>query len=161
MACTVTLGMVTTIYVTPDIKIGFSFLASELAYLLFGPVVGMFYGGAADILKYFVKPVGPFFPGYTLDAMLSGLIYGMFLYKKPIKLWRIAVARAVVVVFVNTLLAAYWRHVTGGNAYSVLLTTMGTKNLIMFPINTAMFYLTVKALQATNVLSAIKQKVSA
>lgn len=34
------------------------------------------FGGALDVLKYIIKPTGPFFFGFTFDAMLSGIIYG-------------------------------------------------------------------------------------
>ena len=58
-----------TIQVGNYLKIGFSGIANQFVYYLFGPVVGCFYGGALDILKYLVKPTGAFFPGWTLSAM--------------------------------------------------------------------------------------------
>ena len=72
-----------TIQVGNYLKIGFSGIANQFVYYLFGPVVGCFYGGALDILKYLVKPTGAFFPGWTLSAMAAGVIYGCFFYKKP------------------------------------------------------------------------------
>ena len=70
-----------TIQVGNYLKIGFSGIANQFVYYLFGPVVGCFYGGALDILKYLVKPTGAFFPGWTLSAMVAGVIYGCFFYK--------------------------------------------------------------------------------
>lgn len=46
--------------------------------MLFGPVVGGIMGGIGDILKFLIKPTGPYFFGYTLNAMLGPVIYGIF-----------------------------------------------------------------------------------
>ena len=50
--------------------------------MMFGPVPGLIMGGAADLLGFVIKPTGPFFPGYTLDSMIAGFLYGMFFYKR-------------------------------------------------------------------------------
>ena len=73
MALSVILGYF-TIEAGPYLKIGFSTLVNQFVCFLFGPVVGIIYNGLLDILKYMVKPTGPFFPGFTLNAMLAGLI---------------------------------------------------------------------------------------
>lgn len=66
---------------TENLKIGFSFIANELTAMLFGPVVGGIMGGVADIIKYLLKPTGPFFFGFTFNAILGAVIYGVMLYK--------------------------------------------------------------------------------
>ena len=78
-----------SITVTPYLRIGFSFIANELTALLFGPVVGGVMGGIADIIKYLIKPDGPYFFGFTLSAILGPVIYGIMLYKKPLSFPRI------------------------------------------------------------------------
>ena len=60
LALAVVLGFFGTVQVTDFLKIGFSFLPNELAAMLFGPSVGGIVAGAADILKYLVKPTGAF-----------------------------------------------------------------------------------------------------
>ena len=96
-----------TIYITDTVRIGFSGIPVTLVSYLFGPVVGGMFGGALDVLKYLVKPMGPFMPGLTLIVMLKGLLYGCFLYKKPLTLWRVLAVQLVVAVvcnlFLNTL----------------------------------------------------------
>ena len=92
-----------TIQVGNYLKIGFSGIANQFVYYLFGPVVGCFYGGALDILKYLVKPTGAFFPGWTLSAMVAGVIYGCFFYKKPLSLVRVFVAELTVSIICNML----------------------------------------------------------
>ena len=42
------------------LKVGFSTIANQMVYLLFGPAVGGCFGAALDVLKYFIKPTGEF-----------------------------------------------------------------------------------------------------
>ena len=93
-----------TIVIGDYIKIGFSSIAQQFVYYLFGPAVGGFFGGAMDILKYFVKPTGAFFPGWTIGAMVAGVLYGCFFYKKPLTLVRVLVAELTVAVVCNMIL---------------------------------------------------------
>src|SRR3712207_3367803 len=78
-----------SVQVTPTMKIGVSFIPNELVGFLFGPVVGPIFGAVGDIVKYFLKPTGPFFPGFTISAIVGGLIYGCILYKRPLNLFRV------------------------------------------------------------------------
>ena len=59
------------------------------------------FAGALDILKYLVKPMGPFMPALTLIVVLKGLLYGCAFYKKPISLWRVLAIQLVVAVVCN------------------------------------------------------------
>ena len=65
-ALAVILSMVASIDVGPYIRIGFSGLPNRIVECLFGPVAGCLFGGMLDILKYMLKPSGPFFFGFTL-----------------------------------------------------------------------------------------------
>lgn len=48
-----------------------------------GPVLGLLFAFAEDILSFFLTGGGgyPFFPGYTLTTMLGVLTYALFLYR--------------------------------------------------------------------------------
>lgn len=94
LAIAVVLGFY-TLQVTDFIKIGFAFIADEMTGMMFGPVVGGLMGAAADIVKYLVRPTGAFFPGFTISGALSGVIYGVILYKKPLSIKRIALANGL------------------------------------------------------------------
>lgn len=91
-ALAIVLSMVASIQLGPYIKIGFSGLPNRIVEFLFGPAVGCLFGGALDLLKYVLKPDGPFFFGFTFNAMLSGLIYGTLLYRRPVSIKRIVIA---------------------------------------------------------------------
>ena len=83
-----------SIYLTPTIKIGFSSLPNLFVAWLFGPAVGLIFNGTMDILKYFLKPVGGFFPPLTLVTMIAGTIYGFFFYGKRLTFRRVLAALA-------------------------------------------------------------------
>lgn len=106
MAVSVVLGYF-TIEAGPYLKIGFGSVVNQFVYFLFGPVVGGFYGGVLDLVKYVVKPTGAFFPGFTFNAILAGIIYGTFLYQRPLTFKRTLAVHFIVImvcnVFLNTL----------------------------------------------------------
>ena len=100
-ALAIVLSMVASIQLGPYIKIGFSGLPNRIVEFLFGPAVGCLFGGALDLLKYVLKPDGPFFFGFTFNAMLSGLIYGTLLYRRPVSIKRIVIAEFFVKLVIN------------------------------------------------------------
>lgn len=157
LAVAVVLGFF-SVQVTDFIKIGFANMANELTAMLFGPVVGSLMAGAADILKYVIRPTGPFFPGFTISAFAGGLIYGIVLYKRPVSLKRIFLAQMLVTVGVNLFLNTYWLSAMYGNAFTVLLPVRAMKELVMVPIETLLFYTVAMALKKAKAFSAIGVK---
>ena len=135
------------------LRIGFSGIPNEIVHMLFGPVVGSVFAGAMDILKYLIKPTGAFFPGFTLIAMLAGLIYGSFYYKKELSFWRVLAAH-VVVAILNT----WCLSILYGKAFSVLLPARLVKNAIMCPIDAFIFYNIAKVLDVTGIFKLVKEE---
>lgn len=155
-AVSVVLGYL-TLAVGDYIKIGFSGIANQLVYYLFGPVVGGVFGGALDILKYLVKPTGPYFPGWTFGALLAGVIYGIFYYKKPISLCRVMAAELLVSIICNMLLGTYWLALMYGNGFFALFWLRVQKNLIMWPINSLIFYTIARNMEAAGIFRILKE----
>ena len=117
------------------LKIGFSTIANQFVYYLFGPVAGGLFGGALDILKYIIRPTGAFFPGFTISAMVGGVLYGCFLYKRPISFWRVLAAELTVSIICNMLLGTLWLSMLYGKAFMALLPMRVFKNIMMWPVN--------------------------
>lgn len=157
LAIAVVLGFY-TLQVTEFLKIGFSFLADELTGMLFGPVIGALMGAAADILKYLVHPTGAFFPGFTISGALSGLIYGLILYKKPLTIKRIAVANGLVLVLVNACLNTFWLTILYGQAFFALLPLRIAKQFVMLPIYVALFYGVSRILGRARIFNVIRKE---
>ena len=158
IAIAVVLGFF-SVQLTENLKIGFSFIANELTAMLFGPVVGGIMGGIADIIKYLLKPTGPFFFGFTFNAILGAVIYGVMLYKKPISFKRILASKIVVAIVVNVFLNTYWLSMLYGNAFMAILPPRLIKQIIMVPIQSIMLYAVVEVLAKAKVFSAFRVKV--
>lgn len=67
---------------TAGLKIGFAFVPVVVAAALFGPVPAAIVNGLADLLGAVLFPIGPYHPGFTVCAAITGLVYGFFLYNK-------------------------------------------------------------------------------
>ena len=158
IAIAVVLGFF-SVQLTENLKIGFSFIANELTAMLFGPVVGGIMGGVADIIKYLLKPTGPFFFGFTFNAILGAVIYGVMLYKKPISFKRILASKIVVAIVVNVFLNTYWLSMLYGNAFMAILPPRLIKQIIMVPIQSIMLYAVGEVLAKAKVFSAFRVKV--
>lgn len=155
LAIAVVLGFY-RLQLTESVRVGFDFIANELTGMMFGPVVGGLMGGLADIVKYMVKPIGAFFPGFTISGAIGGMIYGIILYKKPLSLKRVLVANGLNAVFVNMLLNTYWLTLLYGNAFMALLPARIIKQLIMYPIDVILFYTVAKILTKANVFAMLR-----
>lgn len=140
-ALAIVLNYTTSIFITPNIRIGFSGYPNRIIEYMFGPCVGAIFGAVLDILKYILKPDGgAFFFGYTFNVMVAGVIYGFILHKKPIRIWRIFLAEFLVKTIVNCGLNTLWISVMGGNAFMAILPARVIKNAIMLPIDTMMLF---------------------
>ncbi len=151
-AISIVLGIYFTFLPVETMKISFTFLPNEFVYYLFGPVVGAVYGAALDILNFIVKPTGPYFYGFTVSAVLTGLLYGTMLYNKPLSLKRIIAAKMVHMVTINILLNTYWLTMLYGNGFFAILPLRILKAVIMLPVEVFLLYSLIKAVEATGVL---------
>lgn len=146
IAIAVVLGFVSSIQINEFIRIGFSTIPNEFVGLMFGPVVGVIMGGIADVLKFLVKPTGAFFPGWTFNAMLSSLIYGVAFYHKKFTFVRVLVANIIIALVVNLLFGTLWLSIMYGDGFFTLLPLRAFKQLFSVPIDSVVFYLIAKVL---------------
>lgn len=129
---------------TPTIRIGFGFIPIAVAAIMFGPLLAGGMAAIADIFGMIIFPKGAYFPGFTLSALVSGAIYGIFLYKKNLSILRVALAVLVIIVFVDLLMNTYWLSILMGEAVEVLIGPRFIKSAIMFPIQTTVTYIVLK-----------------
>lgn len=144
-----------SIQLTETTKIGISFIATQMTANLFGPVVGGIMGGVADILKFIIKPTGPFLIGYTISAILGPVIYGVMLYKKPISFWRILLSKVVVAIFINLLLGTFWSYHYFGAAFWAAIPAKLIQQVIQVPVQSVIYYFVMKALKEAKVFQLI------
>lgn len=130
---------------TPIQRVSFGFLPMALAGILFGPGYSCAAYAIADLLGAIVFPTGgAFWPGFTIVAACSGLVYGLFMYQKPGEVWspakrifRIVLAVVIVDVVVNIGLGTLNLAIMLDKGFLVLLPGRILKNLMMIPIESA------------------------
>lgn len=134
----VALKFVASIDIGQYIRIGVSDMPGVAVSLLFGPATGGIFWGALDIIKYLVAPNGPFFPGFTISAVVNGLLFGLILYRKPLTWQRMFAAQIVSKVVISLLMNTYWLSILYGNAFIAMLPARFISNAIMLPIDTVL-----------------------
>lgn len=136
-------------------RIGFSSIPNGLCAYLFGPVVGGLFSGMLDVLKYIIHPTGgAFFPGFTAVTVLAGVIYGCFYYKSNLTLWRVLLAKLVVMMICNVLLNTFCLTILYGKAFHLILPARLIKNLVLWPVDSLIFYSIARMLKVIGILKA-------
>lgn len=116
-----------------NLKIGFSFVPVALAGMLFGPLGGGVVGALGDLLGAVLFPIGPYFPGFTLTAFLTGAVFGLFLRKRRTAL-SVLGAVAVNQLLLSLLLNSLWISILYGSPYGPLLGTRVIQCAILAPV---------------------------
>ncbi len=133
IALSVVLSKLVSINIT-YLRIGFGFLPIAVLAIMYGPYVAAIGNGIADILGAWLFPTGAFFPGFTVSAVLTGLIFGWVLYKKEVTIARALIASALVCLIVNLLLNTYWLTFIIGKGFGVLLASRAVKEIVAIPV---------------------------
>ena len=147
IAMCIILGYIPSVPLFGGAKITWGFLARSVCALVCGPVLGVAFGFAEDILSFFLTGGGgyPFFPGYTLTTMLGVLIYALFFYRAKLTVRRVFFAKLLTNIE-NVVLGALWMAILSGKAYLVTASASALKNLIMLPFQTALLVILLSAL---------------
>ena len=134
IAVALVLNLFASIQITDSLRISFGFVATAIMGMLYGPVCAGFSAGIVDILQFFLKPTGEFFPGYTLTAILGGILYGIFLYKNKFSLLRVVSVKCIINVLLHLILNSYWLTFLYGYAFWIKLPGRIIKNIALLPI---------------------------
>lgn len=140
-AMSIVLSQVATIKAGPFIRIGFSGIPNQIVDYLFGPWLGALFAAVMDILNLILSgEASNFMPGITFTAMLSAVIYGLFLYKKPVRLWRIAVSQLIVKVVCNICLNTFFLNVLYGTATKAIFISRIITNAGKYVVDVPLMY---------------------
>lgn len=117
--------------VTESIRFSFSFIPVVIAARCFGPVGGMLVYGLGDFLGAIIFPTGgAYFPGFTLTAAVSGLIYGLYLGKKTSNL-RIVLSVLTSQILCTLMMNSYWVSTLYGSNFGAVLYSRVPQSAIM------------------------------
>ncbi len=144
VALLVTINVILTRFLsisTTFLRIGFGFLPVAIASIAFGPFWGAVCGAIGDILGMIIYPSGEYFPGFTITAIFTGIVFGAFLYKKY-SLLKTILASATVCIFLNLFLDTLWLNIMYGEAFISLLPARFIKCIINIPIYSVLIHIT-------------------
>ena len=113
-----------------NMKIGFDFLPVAVAAVLYGPAGAAVVGALGDFVGAILFPIGPYFPGYTFSAALSGAVLGAFLHQHQ-PLPRVLGAVAVNQWLISLLLTSFWISFTNLTPYWPMVWTRVPQCAIM------------------------------
>lgn len=147
---------------TTFFTINVSFIPALITAILLGPIYSMLVFGLTDYIGAHLFPFGEYFAGFTLSAVIKGLIYGIFLYPglkekfldtkigeskfgKVISnvllpkesstkrfIVNLIVSSIIVRFIVNIFLQALWLNILFGKAYLAIIPTRFVTQLVMF-----------------------------
>jgi ECF transporter S component (folate family) len=141
VALAIVLARVTNWYILPTQRVNFSFLATAIASIVLGPFLGAINAAVADIVGYFLFPAGgAFFPGFTITAIVNATLFGLFLYKKPVTILRVALAVLCVSLIGDFLLNTVWLSILFQKAWFPLLITRILKTVLWYPVQVLVIY---------------------
>ncbi|GHU49114.1 membrane protein [Clostridia bacterium] len=123
---------------TPLLRISLGFIPVSLIAIMYGPLWAAGAYAMCDIIGAILFPTGTFFPGFTLTAFLTGLTFGLFLYKHPVSWSRVLPASLIICILFNTLLNSLWLYILMHNGFLAFVPMRLVKNIIMVPLHSIM-----------------------
>lgn len=128
-------------------RLSLQFLAHGVEGLLLGPVGAGIAAIAGDLVGMLVNSGGmSLYLPLTFSAMLRGVLYGLFLYKKPVAFPRTLLACAVVTLVVDLGLNPFFMSSIYGQAYAVILLAKIPVRLIWAPASAVLLFFVSKSL---------------
>ncbi len=131
---------------TQVLVISFSYIPIVMSAIWLGPKYSTVIALLGDLLGALLFPFGPYFPGFTVSAALSGLVYGIFLYspKKEMSqkqfLIRLAISSLIDLIIINIFITSSWIHLLYGKAYVAIMASRTVTQLVMIPIQLVTIY---------------------
>lgn len=136
-----------------DLGISLAYLVYAIICMIYGPIAGIVIGFLSDNFGFFVLgSSGIYFPGYTLDAMAAGFIYGIFLYRSKATFQKCLYSRICVNLIINVLFGSLWYCIVFLNGFTIE-TYLSYMLIISLPKN--LFYLLPQSIVLFFVIKAL------
>lgn len=128
-----------------NLKIGFGFVPIVLCAIMYGPVIAGVTNAVADVIGATLFPIGPYFPGFTLTALLVGFVFGLFLHRQEVKFFPNIISASVINCIVFSLgLNTMWISILYGAPVAGLIPTRLLQCSILIPVQLVMIPLLLK-----------------
>jgi ECF transporter S component (folate family) len=135
---------------TQLLRVGFAYVPYILAGWLLGPLWTGVIGVAGDLLGMLLMPKAGFFAGFTLNALLTGLVYGLFLHNRPVGkalIVRFVISLVIVHAVIHLGLTTLWLSIMYKKAFFVIIVGRIIANLIELPVELVSMLLIMRFLE--------------
>lgn len=124
-------------YVDPAQKLySFAYLPRAMVALTYGPWAAIVVAFVSDFTSFLTDPRYGYFVGYALSAVVTDFFCALLLYRREITVWRVAIARLLVIVFVTFGLNSLWQIAYYGMEAGKFFTGFRVvRNLVQFPLD--------------------------
>ncbi|BDR58769.1 folate family ECF transporter S component [Xylocopilactobacillus apicola] len=157
MALRLVVGRFATITLSRDLHISLAFVVTVMIAYYFGPLWTAGVNGILNLLVFFIFPTGsPFFIGYTLSAVVGGLIYGLFFYPQRVSILRAIIAVSLVTIVVNLWMNALWSHLLYNNPFWFVFSARLGKEAIQLVPQIIISYLVLKVISRLKIESKLR-----
>ena len=120
---------------TLGIRIGFGFVPVACTAMLYGPVISAVSYALADFIGISLFPTGGgYFPGFTITALLTGAVYGVFLYNRKKSFFNVGIAASIVSIILNIGLNTLWLYILIKDGVIAYIPARIAENLAMIPV---------------------------
>ncbi|NLM97490.1 MAG: folate family ECF transporter S component, partial [Halanaerobiaceae bacterium] len=121
------------------IRIGFGGLPIIFAGVIGGPVAGGVVGAMSDMLGYFINPIGPYMPHFTLTSFLTGYIPGLiikYVFRKKAGFYSLFTAIAIGQITTSVILVPLFVNMLFKTPLEVLLIPRVISQAVHIPLYT-------------------------
>ena len=133
---------------TPLMKIGLGFAAVAVSAMLYGPAWAALTAALGDLIGALLFPTGAYYWGFTATAALTGLIFGLYLYRREgswLHAFLAALTNCLLVTLVLNTALIVWK-------FKANLTALAAARIPQFFVMTAVQTAVIVAIQASPAL---------
>lgn len=138
-AISIILSRFLSVYLTPNIKIGFASIPLMICGILYGPLIAALSGLAADMIGIAINIGGAFHLGFTISSILTALIPAIvanyIIKDKDKKNTMIILSVVLTFIIVHLLLNSLWLSQLSGIEFIQMMITRSPKVLIELVLN--------------------------
>lgn len=118
-------------------KVGLGFAAIGVCAMLYGPAWAGVCAALSDLVGALLFPTGAYFPGFTVTAAMTGVIFGLFLYKQRPKFKQCFLAALTNCLLITLICNSVMIAVVFGPPLMPLIATRSVETAVMLAIQTA------------------------
>ena len=134
-----------TIFIGPGFKlITFAYITDALTAMFFGPIAGIAFGFAGDMLGFLASTGagGGYFPGFAISEIVTCFLFACFFYRRTITIPRVIAAWLLNLVIVLLGLNSLWLVLMyGWSAGEVFAFARVVNNSIQSPLHIFILYM--------------------